>query len=217
MAIAGCEDREVTIPQTKLPEDLITMSDDLLLSNIAPQASALISSGRLNGDLDRLNTIAQKQPDKMSDRELREVANDFEGLLVRQLLKEMRKTVPKDGFLGNSHATEMYQEMADDALAKDLGAMGGFGIGELVYQQLKEVQDNLNSAEGIAEKQAEYKTLRRNGDQPDVREFKPLQQLQDPAANAIQLDPGHGPIPMPQKGFIDFEKPVIPLDKVERR
>ncbi|MFH1739673.1 MAG: rod-binding protein [bacterium] len=193
------------------------MSDDLLLSNIAPQASALISNGRVSGDLDRLNAIAQKKPDKMSERELREVANDFESLLVRQLLKEMRKTVPKDGFLGSSSATEMYQEMGDDALAKDLGATGGFGVGELVYQQLKEIQDNLNSAESIAKKQGEFKSLRRKGDQPDVSEFKPLRQKQDPAANAIPLHPAHEPIPMPQKGFIDFQKPLIPLDKVEKR
>ena len=113
------------------------MSDDLLLGNIIPQVSALVSTGRWNNDLQRLGSVAKKEPGKMSDRELRQVANDFESILIRQLLKEMRKTIPKDGFLGASHATEMYQEMGDDALAKQLAETGGFGLGEIVFLEFK--------------------------------------------------------------------------------
>ena len=178
----------------------------------------MASNTRFDAELDRLGSIAMKKTDKASDRELRETAKDFESLFARLLLKEMRKTVPQDGFLEYSHATEMYMEMGDDALANEIGEQGGFGIGELVYQQLKETRDNLYSAEDIAKKQDQFLSIRPHEAGTDPTQFKPLHRQKDPTTSAIPLHNGHEPIPLPEKsGFMKFEAPIIPLDKIERR
>ncbi|HOE10305.1 MAG TPA: rod-binding protein [bacterium] len=198
------------------------MSDDLLLGSSYPQASAMVDSGRTDSEIKRLRSLTEKSFGKMNEKQMREIAGDFKGILVRQLIKEMRNTVPQDGFLEPTHATEMYQEMADDALAKDLAGQGGFGIADLVYEQLKEIQDNLHTSESVLkqmdDKKAQFLSLPNKTEQPDVSQFIPLNKKKDPVAGAIPLKRGPEFIPMPERNpFMDFTKPVIPLDKVERR
>jgi flagellar protein FlgJ len=194
------------------------MADDFLLGSSALQGSIMASNGRFDAELGRLSAIATKNPEKMNDRELREIAKDFESLLIRQLLKEMRKTVPQDGFLEYSNATEMYQEMGDDALANGIAEQGGLGIGELVYQQLKESRDNLHTAQDIVEKQDQFVTVHRRDGEVAPTQFKPLHKKQDPATDAKPLQKGHDPIPLPEKnGFMKFERPIVPLDRIEKR
>jgi len=198
------------------------MPDDLLLGSGALHGSIMASNSRFNAELDRLGALAKKKPDKMTDRELREIAKDFESLLVRLLLKEMRKTIPEDGFLEYSHATQMYEEMGDDALANQIAEQGGIGIGQLLYEQLKEARDELYSAQDVAEKMAEkrdqFLSIGGRAGEPDPIQFKPLEKNEDPATNAKPLQSSHDPIPLPQtKEFMVFEPPVIPLDRIERR
>ncbi|HPA46384.1 MAG TPA: rod-binding protein [bacterium] len=198
------------------------MSDDLLLGSSYPQASAMVDGGRMDGDIKRLQNLTEKSSGKMNEKQMREIASDFEGILVRQLIKEMRNTVPQDGFLEPTHATEMYQEMADDALAKDLAGQGGFGIADLVYEQLKEIQDNLHTSESILKQMEENKeqflSLPNKTEQSDSAKFIPMNKKSDPVAGAIPFDQGPKFIPMPERNpYMDFTKPVIPLDKVERR
>ncbi len=194
------------------------MSDDLLLGSSALQGSALASNGRSEAEINRLKEITEKNPEEMSDKEIREIATDFESLFVRQLLKEMRKTIPKDGFLDYSNATEMYMEMGDDALADEVAKQGGLGIADLVFEQLKDARDNLYSAADIAKQQTEFKPIQRPDGKPEPSQFIPLHQKDDPLANAIPLQRGHDPIPLPkEKGFMPLDAPVIPLDRIEKR
>lgn len=194
------------------------MSDDLLLGSNALQGAAMASSGRSQAEIENLRRISEKNPEEMTDKEIREIATDFESLFVRQILKEMRKTIPKNGFLEQSNSTRMYMEMGDDALAKEIAQQGGLGVADLVFEQLKDARDNLFSAAEIAKQQSEFKPLQRLDDKPNPEEFMPLNRKDDPAANAIPLQRGHAPIPLPkERGFMPLDVPVIPLDKIERR
>ena len=194
------------------------MSNDLLLGSNALQGAAMASSGRSQAEIENLQRISEKNPEEMTDKEIREIATDFESLFVRQILKEMRKTIPKNGFLEQSNSTRMYMEMGDDALAKEIAQQGGLGVADLVFEQLKDARDNLFSAAEIAKQQSEFKPLQRPDGKPTPEEFMPLNQKDDPAANAIPLQRGHDPIPLQkEKGFMPLDVPVIPLDKIERR
>lgn len=87
-----------------------------------------------------LATIALKEQagaaDNVKEVELRRACNDFEAIILRQMLKSMRDTVPKDGLFGQSYANEMYQGLHDAALADDMAHGKGMGLGELLYMQL---------------------------------------------------------------------------------
>jgi len=68
---------------------------------------------------------------------LKEVCHELEALFIGHLLKEMRATVTKSGFLSGGRAEELYTSMLDGQLAKELSAKGGIGLATLVQDHLE--------------------------------------------------------------------------------
>ena len=68
---------------------------------------------------------------------------EFESLFIYYILKEMRASMPKGGYLGNSLRSETYTSLFDMQLAKEL-SLKGIGLTEFLEQQLqnrfKEIQ-----------------------------------------------------------------------------
>lgn len=62
---------------------------------------------------------------------------DLEGLFLKELLKEMRKSIPDEGIFTKSHATEIYEEMLDDVFSKAMADSGQFGIAKQIAAQLQ--------------------------------------------------------------------------------
>jgi len=68
---------------------------------------------------------------------LKKAAQGFESYFVDQMLKEMRKSIPKDDFLGDSdHQQEIFQDMSDQAVADNAAKTGSFGIANALYKEL---------------------------------------------------------------------------------
>lgn len=71
-------------------------------------------------------------------KKIKKSAQEFEAVLLRQLLKEVRSSSLVEANKG-SNAT--YLDMADEQLANQLAAQGGFGFGKsMADQMLKQVQ-----------------------------------------------------------------------------
>jgi flagellar protein FlgJ len=68
---------------------------------------------------------------------LEKACNEFEALLLQQMLESMRKTVGKDGMLGDDHAGQIVQDMFDDQLARGVAAKGGIGLAALIFDRMK--------------------------------------------------------------------------------
>ena len=66
---------------------------------------------------------------------LREVAGQFESLFLEQVLKSMRSASMGEG-LFESDQTQMYQEMWDKQLAKDISSGRGLGLADMLVHQL---------------------------------------------------------------------------------
>ncbi len=62
---------------------------------------------------------------------------ELEQYFVFTMLQEMRATVPEDGIFGDGMATEIYNEMLDDALSSEIAESGQFGIARLIEDQLR--------------------------------------------------------------------------------
>ena len=78
---------------------------------------------------------AAESSNSRDDAMLQKVAEQFEELMLRTLLKSMRSTVPEGG-LFDSDSMGAYQEMQDVELAKSLANKRSLGIAELVVRQL---------------------------------------------------------------------------------
>jgi len=71
------------------------------------------------------------------DKKLKKACADFEAILVYQLLKTMRQTIPKGGLLNGSHGKDTYEMMFDQKIADDLSRKGqGLGLQKILYNQL---------------------------------------------------------------------------------
>ena len=71
------------------------------------------------------------------EKKLKKACADFEAILVYQLLKTMRQTIPKSGFLSGSHGKDTYEMMLDQKIADDLAKKGqGLGLQKMLYNQI---------------------------------------------------------------------------------
>jgi len=65
-----------------------------------------------------------------------EAARQLASLFVYQLLREMRKTIPKSTLFDGGRAQEIYEQMIDERLADHIAASDQFGLAEMVHDQL---------------------------------------------------------------------------------
>jgi peptidoglycan hydrolase FlgJ len=69
---------------------------------------------------------------------IRKVAQQFESMFTRMMLKSMRDASGKDPMFGSDQA-ETYQSMADDQLAVQLSKGKGFGLADMLIRQLQKM------------------------------------------------------------------------------
>ncbi len=70
------------------------------------------------------------------DDGLRKAAEQFEAVILRQLMASMRQAKLGDDMLGSS-ATDNFREMADARTADSIAAMRQFGIADMVERQFR--------------------------------------------------------------------------------
>lgn len=86
-----------------------------------------------------VSDVARNAEAAREDEQLRKVCQDFESMFLYLMMKEMRKTVPETKLFHGGRAEEIFRDMMDEELSKDMakGSSGGLGIGSMLYQQLK--------------------------------------------------------------------------------
>jgi len=69
-------------------------------------------------------------------KHLREVASEFESLFVNELLKSMRRTIPKNDYLNGGLRQDIFEDMLYEEYARKISHSGGLGLGDMVYHYL---------------------------------------------------------------------------------
>lgn len=85
--------------------------------------------------MDALRKRIAGEPDK--EKQLREACQGFEAIFIQKIWEQMRKNVPKEGYL-HSKDEETYQSMFDQELAKKMSSAGGIGLADMMYEQLSQ-------------------------------------------------------------------------------
>lgn len=107
-----------------------------ILDSLTPEAAQ-----QKGLDQDTVNTVArQAQTNKLSpgpseDKKLEKACQEFEAVFIGQLMKEMRKTVPKDGILDGKYQ-EQYVSMFDEEFSKTMAKQGGMGLARFMMGQM---------------------------------------------------------------------------------
>ena len=84
-------------------------------------------------------------------QKIKQTAQDFEAVLLRQMLREIRNSAFSESSKGGSNAA--YLSLADEQMANNMAAQGGFGFGkamaEQMIQQVKAAQLINSSANAV--------------------------------------------------------------------
>lgn len=70
------------------------------------------------------------------NKDIREASTELEAILIKMVLNEMQKTVPKDELFGDDNAMDIWRDMYNEKLADQAAAAGGFGLADFIYDQL---------------------------------------------------------------------------------
>jgi flagellar protein FlgJ len=80
------------------------------------------------------------------DHQLKDAAKMYETHFLNEMVKAMRKTVPKEeGILKRNFAEQIFSEQLDSQYVEGWSNKGGVGLADMIYAQLK---DRLGGTEG---------------------------------------------------------------------
>lgn len=83
-----------------------------------------------------------------SDPKLQAACQDMESLFLTYLLKEMRATINKSGFISGGKAEEIFTSLLDVELSKKMSDAGGIGLSSLLLRQLGNPPESEDSSDG---------------------------------------------------------------------
>ena len=98
----------------------------------------------------RLKSIKYHTADK-DDPKLHAACAEMESLFISHLIKEMRATVEKSGFIDGGQAEEIFTSLLDVEISKKMSAAGGIGLSAILLEQLgaKTPRKNSSSSQRI--------------------------------------------------------------------
>jgi flagellar protein FlgJ len=67
---------------------------------------------------------------------IRYLCRQLEASAIGAMLQAARRASPRDGLLSGGFAGSIYQSLADEQTARTLAERGGFGLGDMLYNQM---------------------------------------------------------------------------------
>ncbi|AZZ35749.1 flagellar biosynthesis protein FlgJ [Bdellovibrio sp. qaytius] len=132
-----------------------------------------LSSVRLTADL--------QKNDGKEDAKIREVADMYEKYFMKEMMRNMRSTIQEGGFTKANNAEKIFQEQLDDEYSTQGNQRGGFGVSDMIYQQLTE---KFGAQLGIPDK-----VEKPNGPIPTDKKIKLEELMNTPQAKSYLLHP----------------------------
>ncbi len=86
------------------------------------------------GDSKRASEMAKRIADA-DDKKKMKVAKEFEGILIGQLMNQMKETVGESGFLEDGSSKQI-KDMFWSFLAEEVAGNGGMGLWKNVYESM---------------------------------------------------------------------------------
>lgn len=89
--------------------------------------------------------IGSRQANKMSEvsqaklpatKDAAQAAQQFEALLIGEMLKSMWQTVPQGQLLSGSHEESLYRDMLNEAISNSIAEGRGMGIKDVIFKDM---------------------------------------------------------------------------------
>jgi len=122
---------------------------------IESPASAMIPNLTIEKDVETLSHSIETQKKSGEHSKIKELANEFEALFLDIMVRTMRQSVQKSGFIDGGNAEEIYRSMLDTEYSKNMAAQRTSGIADAIEKQLMgltELKENSSQNKQIAQK-----------------------------------------------------------------
>lgn len=86
-------------------------------------------------DSKTIQSLKDKQGDA-SDEEMLEACKEFEQYFIEQVLKEVKKTIPKDSLLGDNEYMNMFEDQMYQSVAEKITESGELGLAQQLYDSM---------------------------------------------------------------------------------
>jgi flagellar protein FlgJ len=96
--------------------------------------------------------VLQRQDTDPSFDKLKKACSDFEAMLLTIMLKSVSAATADVGLFGKTHESRMMRSMMDEHLAVQIARKGGMGLGDMLFEKLKNSKNPLNSSPKTADK-----------------------------------------------------------------
>ena len=116
-----------------------SIMNNAVSGRIKPGESKLNKMNTGNDFDSEIKLSLDKLKPEVMDREhkkLWETCVEAESLFVGKMLKEMKKTVPKDEWLHGGQAEEIFEDMLYDEYALSMSKNYNFGMAKLLYDEM---------------------------------------------------------------------------------
>ncbi len=89
------------------------------------------------------NTPSETTDASQRDRDsLRRSCQDFEAIFIQYMFKSMRKSIPDGGLFEKDTAHEIYLDMLDAEVAKEISRQQSPGLADQMYHQMEKLLDS---------------------------------------------------------------------------
>jgi flagellar protein FlgJ len=68
---------------------------------------------------------------------LAEACQEFEALFWQQILRQMRRSIPKGGLLDGGTAEEIFRDFLDEEYSRTMANMGPGSLARMLYEELE--------------------------------------------------------------------------------
>lgn len=90
---------------------------------------------RISGE--RATGSTNKIDKQREEEKLLAACREFEALFWHQVLRQMRRTIPRTGLLDGGTAEEIFQDFLDGEYARTLAQQGPGTLAQMLYEQLR--------------------------------------------------------------------------------
>lgn len=87
-------------------------------------------------ETDSFEQYLQKAYNDGDKEKLKKACDDFEGIFLNMMFKEMRNTVQKSELLPTDTGNDIFQGMLDEELMNNAAKKGRVGLSNMLYKQL---------------------------------------------------------------------------------
>lgn len=88
-----------------------------------------------NQDTKTIQSLKDKQKDA-SNEEMLEACKEFEQYFIEQVLKQVKKTIPKDALLGDNEYINMFEDQMFQGMAEMITESGELGLAQQLYESM---------------------------------------------------------------------------------